>query len=155
MRTGCIPALYRLKKLRGVNRHECRSVCSFGEHHPKSEFWARARLADACSEGWGTQAPKLARFRLCATLKTRVAPFLWGMETPAPKSTGGASQKKEADKEKDKRLARCGKCINCKSTVRAHLSLPHSSEPAFSACGACVRWPARPSTPLQNAPPSA
>ena len=59
MRTGCIPALYRLKKLRGVNRHECRSVCSFGEHHPKSEFWARARLADACSEGWGTQAPNL------------------------------------------------------------------------------------------------
>ena len=150
MRTDCIPA----QKLRGVNRHECRSVCSFGEHHPKSEFWARS--ACGCMiRSLGNPSAKHARFRLCATHKTRVAPFLWGMETPAPKSTGGASQKKEADKEKDKRLARCGKCINCKSTVRAHLSLPHSSEPAFSACGACVRWPARPSTPLQNAPPSA
>jgi hypothetical protein len=67
---------------------------------------------------------------------TRVALVLEAMETPAPKSTGGATQKKEADKEKDKRLARCGKCINCKSTVRAHLWLPHSPEPAISACGA-------------------
>lgn len=83
-----------------------------------------------------TREPKLSTSR-SSDSSTRVAPcVLEAMETPAPKSTGGASQKKEADKEKDKRLARCGKCINCKSTVRAHLWLPHSPEPAISACGA-------------------
>ena len=68
------------------------------------------------------------------------------MLTPEKQSTA-----KEKEKADTKRLARCGKCINCKSQVRRYTLRPQVSNAGIDGiCGA--RSPRRPAWPHPTSP---